>query len=231
MSKENILLVEDDPNLGQVIKDHLEFRGYLTVLCRDGESAWNTFLASPFDLCVVDIMMPKKNGLELVKSIRERDGHVPLLFISARTLDEDKILGLQTGADDYILKPFRMEELVLRMEVFLRRSQNQKWTPEPLGIGEYHLDPHNHMLLHPKGNQTLTKKETEILLYFCRHKDQVVKREDILTLVWGEDDYFMGRSLDVYISRIRKYLQHDKRVEIQTIFAVGFKLQVREVQM
>ena len=228
MSKGKILLVEDDLHLGQVIKDHLEFRGYLTVLCRDGERAWESFLVSPFDLCVIDIMMPKKNGLELVRLIRERDGHVPLLFISARTLDEDKILGLQTGADDYILKPFLMEELVLRMEVFLRRSHSQKWSPQPLEIGEYQLDLDHQVLFHPKGKQALTKKETDILLYFCRHVGQPVKREDILTLIWGEDDYFMGRSLDVYISRIRKYLRHDPCVEIQTIFAVGFKLMVRE---
>jgi DNA-binding response OmpR family regulator len=227
MSKATLLLVEDDSNLGFVIKDHLDFRGYAVHWCKDGETAWNTFQSSSFDLCILDIMLPKMNGFELIKFIREHNEQVPVIFISARAFNEDKIEGLKLGADDYVIKPFSIEELVLRIEVFLKRSKKKTSSQNLFTINEYTFNYSDQTLTHYCETLTVTKKEAEVLKLLCTHLNETVKREDILKLIWGDDDYFMGRSLDVYISRIRKYLRHDRKVEINNIFAVGFKLTIK----
>jgi len=222
-----VLLVEDDSNLGFVIKDHLEFREYAVTLCMDGETAWKIFQETEFDICVLDIMLPGKSGLELIKLIRSKSEYIPVLFISARSLNEDKIHGLTLGADDYIIKPFSIEELVLRMEVFLRRIKKLSLVKDTYIIGNYQFNYKDQLLVNPSGTVKLTKKEAEILKFFCSNINITVKREDILNLIWGDDDYFMGRSLDVYISRLRRYLKHDPTIELANIFAVGFRLTIK----
>ncbi len=227
MSKTKILLVEDDFNLGFIIKDQLEIRNYEIQWCTDGSDAWDLFTTTDFDLCILDIMLPGKNGFELIKNIRAKNENIPVIFISARALNEDKITGLKLGADDYIVKPFSMEELTLRIEVFMKRTKKTTPIKNISKIGSYTFDYSNHELIHSKEKFILTKKEADIIHYMSSHIDVTVKREDILKLVWGDDDYFMGRSLDVYLSKIRKYFRHDSRIEIVNVFAVGFRLVVR----
>jgi DNA-binding response OmpR family regulator len=229
MNRVKVLLVEDDPNLGFVIKDHLDFRGYITTLSPDGHDAWEKFQKTSFDICVLDIMLPKKNGFELLKSIREMDSNIPVIFISARALSEDKITGLKLGADDYVIKPFSIEELVLRIEVFINRPKKIDPIKNSYKIGNYMFNYLNQELIHKSETIAVTNKEAEILKILCMHMEETVKREDILKLIWGEDDYFMGRSLDVYVSRIRKYFKLDNRIQIANVFAVGFRLVVVEL--
>lgn len=219
-----ILLVEDDPSLGFVIRDGLLNRGYDVAWCTDGEQARDAFGSRPFDLCVLDVMLPKTDGFTLAQEIRKGNPTVPILFVTAKSMLEDKIAGFTAGGDDYLVKPFSMEELVLRMEVFLRRTS----TPEAaqlLTLGSYRFDPRNLMLRHAKGDKVLTQKESEVLELLSRNRDRVLKREEILKQVWGDDDYFLGRSLDVFISKLRKYLKEDPTLEIVNYHGVGFRLE------
>lgn len=220
-----ILLVEDDPNLGFVIKDNLSHKGYQTTLCTNGEEGLQRFLDRSFDICILDVMMPKKDGFSLAQSIREKNTEVPILFITAKSMLEDKINGFRAGGDDYIVKPFSMEELYLRIEVFLRRTKSTA-TESCFELGEFTFDWHTLTLKHSSGSKTLTQKEAEVLKLLCANKERVMKREEILTTVWGDDDYFMGRSLDVFISKLRKYLKDDPKVEIVNYHGVGFRLEV-----
>jgi DNA-binding response OmpR family regulator len=223
-----ILLVEDDPGLGFVIKDNLILKGYDVTLCVNGEEGQQTFNKQTFDLCIFDVMMPKKDGFSLAQSIREKNQQVPILFVTAKGMLEDKIAGFTAGGDDYIVKPFSMEELCLRIEVFLKRSAYQPAAEESFPLGEYTFDCGNLSLLHKSGPKTLTQKEADVLKMLCIHKDRILKREDILKAVWGDDDYFMGRSLDVFISKLRKYLKEDSSVEIANYHGVGFRLEIKE---
>ncbi len=221
-----ILLVEDDPALGFVIKDNLTVRGFAVSLCKDGEEGYEVFSKDKFDLCILDVMLPRKDGFTLASQIREKDTRVPVLFLTAKSMTEDRIAGFRAGGDDYIIKPFSMEELMLRMEVFLRRSQPTS-TEEKLTIGHYMFDCRNLVLLHPSGPRTLTHKEAAVLKLLCTNRDRVLKREEILKSIWGDDDYFMGRSLDVFISKLRKYLKSDPSIEIVNYHGVGFRLQAQ----
>jgi len=227
MGAAKIMLVEDDPNLGYVINDYLTFKGYKTTLFEDGEKAWQAFAELPFDICVLDIMLPNKNGFELLKAIRNSNAEIPVLFISARALDEDKITGLRLGADDYIVKPFSVEELHLRIEVFLNRPKKVQSLETVVQIGAYGFDYLNHQLNSAYGSLKITHKEAQILKLLYTHLNQTVERDTILQLIWGDTDYFMGRSLDVYLSRLRKYMQDDPSVDIVNVYGVGFKLAVR----
>ncbi|MFY8037846.1 MAG: response regulator transcription factor [Cyclobacteriaceae bacterium] len=220
-----ILLVEDDPNLGFVIKDNLIHKGYQTTLCTNGEDGLQMFLDRSFDICILDVMMPKKDGFSLAQSIRQKNTEIPILFITAKSMLEDKINGFHAGGDDYIVKPFSMEELYLRIEVFLRRTKAAV-TEVCFELGEFTFDWHTLTLKHSTGSKTLTQKEAEVLKLLCANKERVMKREEILTTVWGDDDYFMGRSLDVFISKLRKYLKEDPKVEIVNYHGVGFRLEV-----
>jgi DNA-binding response OmpR family regulator len=223
-----ILLVEDDPTLGYVIKDGLVHKGYDVTLCKDGEHGQTLFAQQLFDLCIFDVMMPKKDGFTLAKEIRDKNSQVPILFVTAKTMLEDKMEGFRAGGDDYILKPFSMEELVARIEVFLRRSKhNGHQENGTFELGGFKFDSKNFKLNHEAGEKVLTPKEAEVLRLLCIHKDRVLKREEILTTVWGDDDYFMGRSLDVFISKLRKYLKEDPNVEIVNYHGVGFKLEAK----
>jgi DNA-binding response OmpR family regulator len=220
-----ILLVEDDPNLGFVIKDNLTVKGYSVFLCSNGEEGLATFSHSQFDLCILDVMMPKKDGFTLAQQIREKNQQIPILFVTAKSMLEDKIAGFKSGGDDYIIKPFSMEELILRIEVFLRRTSSQS-NEQHYELGTFNFDCHNFTLHHSSGEKTLTQKEAEVLKLLCENKDRVLKREEILKKVWGNDDYFLGRSMDVFISKLRKYLKEDPNVQIVNYHGVGFKLEV-----
>jgi DNA-binding response OmpR family regulator len=224
----NILLVEDDPSLGFVIKDNLIHKGYQVTLCTNGEEGDQQFQTHSFDLCILDVMMPKKDGFSLAQSIRAKNKEVPILFVTAKSMLEDKIIGFNSGGDDYLVKPFSMEELYLRMEVFLRRTGAGSHSVDEASysIGDFNFDCKNFSLQHATGFKTLTQKEAEVLRLLCSNKDRVLKREEILTTVWGDDDYFMGRSLDVFISKLRKYLKDDPKVEIVNYHGVGFRLEV-----
>lgn len=222
-----ILLVEDDPSLGFVIKDNLSLKGYDVTLCTDGEAAENTFNTSTFQLCIFDVMLPKKDGFSLAKYVRSKNKNIPILFLTAKAMMEDKLTGFQTGADDYITKPFSLEELLCRIEVFLRRSSEKLPTQlKKFHVGSYEFDYTTLTLRNPASEKTLTQKEAEVLqlLYYNRHR--VLKREEILKEVWGDDDYFMGRSMDVFISKLRKYLKEDPAVQIVNYHGVGFRLEV-----
>lgn len=221
----NILLVEDDPALGFVIKDNLLQKGYNVTLCTDGEEGHQSFANGKFDLCIFDVMMPKKDGFALAQSVRAKNHEVPILFVTAKAMLEDKLSGFKAGGDDYIVKPFSMEELYARIEVFLRRS-NGNHKEENFKLGSFTFDSKNFTLQHASGSKALTQKESEVLKMFCLNPDRVLKREEILKAVWGDDDYFMGRSMDVFISKLRKYLKEDPTVQIVNFHGVGFKLEL-----
>jgi DNA-binding response OmpR family regulator len=221
-----ILLVEDDPNLGFVIKDNLEVKGYEVTLCDNGEEGEQKFQQNTFDLCILDVMMPRQDGFSLAKAIRETNKQIPILFVTAKSMLEDKIAGFQSGGDDYIVKPFSMEELLLRIQVFLRRSRNTGQPNNRFTIGNYTFDFSNYNLHHASGDKVLTQKEAEVLKLLCESQERVLKREEILKAVWGDDDYFLGRSMDVFISKLRKYLKEDPKVQIVNYHGVGFRLQV-----
>ena len=222
-----ILLVEDDAALGFVIKDNLAHKGYDVTLCKDGEQGHEVFHQQLFDLCILDVMMPKKDGFTLAQEVRKKNNHIPILFVTAKAMLEDKLQGFRAGGDDYILKPFSMEELFARIDVFLRRTNGNHQESNSFTLGEFLFDGKNFKLSHPSGEKTLTQKEAEVMNLLCLHKERVLKREEILKAVWGDDDYFMGRSLDVFISKLRKYLKEDPRVEIVNYHGVGFKLEVK----
>lgn len=225
MSKSKILLVEDDPSLGFVVKDNLSLKGYDVTLCKDGEEGEQEFTKNSFNICVLDVMLPKKDGFALARSIREKDKNVPIIFLTAKAMTDDKLEGFGTGADDYITKPFSLEELYCRIEVFLKRSTTSAGeNAGSLSIGEYEFDTANFTLKHKNEERVLTSREAEILKQLYSHRDRVLKREEILLAVWGNDDYFLGRSLDVFISKIRKYLKDDPNVQITNFHGVGFKL-------
>jgi DNA-binding response OmpR family regulator len=221
-----ILLVEDDPNLGFVIKDNLILKGFDVTLCENGADGYQTFQQKPFDLCILDVMMPKQDGFSLAKSIREKNKQVPILFVTAKSMLEDKIAGFESGGDDYIVKPFSMEELLLRISVFLRRSNTTNGHEEVFNIGSFSFNFTNLRLQHASESKILTHKEAEVLRLLCENKNRVLKREEILKAVWGDDDYFLGRSMDVFISKLRKYLKDDPSVQIVNYHGVGFRLEV-----
>jgi DNA-binding response OmpR family regulator len=221
-----ILLVEDDPSLGFVMKDNLTLNGYDVTLCENGADGYKVFLDKKFDLCVLDVMMPKQDGFSLARSIREKNKQVPILFVTAKSMIEDKIAGFESGGDDYIVKPFSMEELLLRIGVFLRRSNKINGQEEIFSIGSFGFNFTN-LLLH-QGNESriLTHKEAEVLKLLCENRHRVLKREEILKAVWGDDDYFLGRSMDVFLSKLRKYLKDDAHVQIVNYHGVGFRLEI-----
>ena len=227
-TKANILYVEDDSSLSFVIKDNLEENGYTVVHCTDGESAWQQFMKHTFDLCLLDVMLPKKDGFALATQIRKKNALIPIIMLTAKNMDEDKIHGFKTGVDDYITKPFNMQELLLRMEVFLKRTKIDATVfPSEVTIGSIIFHYEELELQTLEGIVQLTQKEADLLKYFCLHVNQTLKREDILLSVWGKDDYFLGRSMDVFITKLRKHLKADPAIEIQTIHGKGFKFLVK----
>lgn len=223
----HVLLVEDDASLGFVIKDNLEQESMQVTLCTDGESALETFNASNFDICILDVMLPKLDGFSLAALIREKNKEVPLIFLTAKSMKEDKINGFKLGADDYIVKPFNIEELILRMQVFLKRTGKRDHQDTYI-IGKYVFDFTNLELVYDDKARKLTRKEALLLKQFCAHKNEMIQRETLLKLVWDTDDYFAGRSMDVFISKLRKYFTDDPSIEISNHHGVGFKFEVKE---
>ena len=222
--KAHLLYVEDDESLSFVTRDNLELEGYKVTYCEDGKKAMETFPKENFDLCILDVMLPEVDGYTIAKEIRKKNAQVPIIFLTAKSLKEDKIYGLRLGADDYITKPFSIEELILKIEIFLKRSQIvTKEQPTSFDIGEFNFDYKNLALKNDTGQKQLTQKEADLLKFFIENKNEVLKRAQILESLWGEDDYFMGRSLDVFISRLRKYLKEDENLKIENIHGVGFR--------
>lgn len=221
-------MVEDDLNLGFVIADNLKEEGYDVVHCPDGQTAWDHFQKKSFDLVLLDIMLPKKDGFSLARLIRKKNVMIPLLFLTAKSMEEDKVAGFEIGADDYITKPFSMKELLLRIEVFLRRTRAltaDKNLNYPIGHLTFN---YAELLLNmPDGNAvSLTQKEADLLKFFCENINKTLRRDEILLHVWGKADYFLGRSMDVFVTKLRKHFIADPRVELATIHGVGFKLVV-----
>jgi DNA-binding response OmpR family regulator len=221
----NILLAEDDTNLGFVIRDNLEKHGYSVALCKDGEEALEAFEKQKYHICILDIMMPKMDGFTLAERIRNENSQVPILFLTARTMKEDRLKGFLLGGDDYITKPFSIEELIMRIQVFVRRSKaGLRQQGKVVPIGKYTFDHENLLLGIEDRHKQLTQMEADILRYLYDNEGAIVRRSDILENIWGEDDYFSGRSLDVFISRLRKYLKKDEKIKIVNHHGVGFKL-------
>ncbi len=225
MSKAKVLLAEDDLSLGFVIKDNLQDSGYEVTHCPDGEIAWQYFQKKEFDICLIDINMPVRDGFSLAKKIRQQSDVIPILFITAKSLQEDKLKGFQAGADDYITKPFSIPELLLRMEVFLRRTKKlQADTKEEYRIGKLRFVFNELKIYNGDEVITLTQRESDLLRFFASHINKILKREEVLLHVWGKDDYFLGRSMDVFITKLRKYLKADPDILLETIHGVGFRL-------
>jgi len=228
-SKAHLLYVEDDESLSFVTRDNLELHGYQVTYCEDGQKALDVIQSTQrFDLCILDVMLPEVDGFTLAQEIRKRDEQVPIIFLSAKSMKQDKIHGLTLGADDYITKPFSIEELLLKIDIFLRRTRfmSAARTNTPVVIGDYTFDYKNLSLAHGDLAETLTQKEADLLRLLNENRNQVVKRSYILESIWGKDDYFLGRSLDVFISRMRKYLNQDDRIKVENIHGVGFKFRV-----
>jgi DNA-binding response OmpR family regulator len=227
-NKKKVLLVEDDTNLGNLLQDSLEIKNYDVVLKRNGEDAFNEFKVNKFDMCILDVMMPKKDGFTLAKEIRRMNSQVPIMFLTAKALKEDTIEGLKLGADDYMTKPFSMEELTLRMEnIFKRLPKNEASTQNKFKIGRFDFDNTMRILKIGDKETKLTTKESELLKMLAVYLDRILEREVALNAVWGTDSYFAGRSMDVYIAKLRKYLKDDPNVEILNIHGTGFKMIVK----
>jgi len=222
--KLKILLAEDDLNLGMLLVDYLETEGFEVKLCKDGDLALKAFTANQFDLCLLDVMMPKIDGFSLAKEMRKKDKVIPVIFITARSLKEDKLKGYDLGADDYVTKPFDEEELLWKIKALIRRIPESKaeQKTEIISIGKYVFDFNNQSLIINSSTKRITEKECDILKYLSDHRNKVIKREEMLKDLWGENDYFFGRSLDVFITKMRKYLKEDPELSIENVFGVGF---------
>ena len=226
-----LLLVEDDENLGFVTKEALEEKGYHVIWAKDGEEGYEKFHSTSVNLCLIDVMMPKKDGFTLAKEIREIDQEVPLFFLTARSLEEDKIKGLSIGADNYITKPFSVDVLDLRIKNLLSRVHKKDQTTQnkdTYQIGKFTFKFPEQELHIEQEVIKLTKKEAALLRLLCIHENEILKRNSILRIIWGSDDYFLGRSMDVFITKLRKHLSKDPEITISNIHGVGFKLEIQK---
>lgn len=226
---QKILLAEDDPNLGELLKDYLELKGKFDVsLCTDGQEAMEAFRNETFDLCIFDVMMPKKDGFSLGKDIRKVNKTVPIIYATAKGMMEDKTQAFELGGDDYITKPFRVEELLLRINALLKRAAKDKEEElaDKFEIGNYFFDYTSQIISFKGQQQKLSTKEAELLRLLCLKKNDVLTREEALVKIWHDDNYFTGRSMDVFLSKLRKYLKEDPSVEIVNVHGKGYKLLV-----
>lgn len=226
MTKARILLAEDDPNLGQLLKNYLIAREYETTLVTDGAQAMQVFRKEKYHLCLLDVMMPELDGFTLAKEIRALDPQIPIIFLTAKNLKEDVIEGFKSGADDYLTKPFSMEELIYRIEAILRRTSGKQVDTSAgfYTIGKFTFDVTKQILTYNDQSRKLTTKESELLELLCRHRNEVLERNFALRSIWIDDNYFNARSMDVYITKLRKYLSRDTSVEILNIHGKGYKL-------
>ena len=228
--KIKVLLVEDDVNLGLVISDHLQSNGYEVTIADDGAEGLVEFNSENYHLCILDVMLPKLDGFSVARDIRKVNTEVPILFLTAKSMTEDKIKGFESGGDDYLTKPFSVEELQLRVKALLKRVklEGKEKPPKEIMIGYYQYNVENQSLYLNDFKKVLTKKEAQILNLLYKYKNQVITREIILKAVWGQDDYFVGRSLDVFITKLRKYFKDDSRIIISNLHGVGFKFEIPE---
>ena len=229
--KATILYVEDDLTLSFVTRDNLQMNGYEVDFCGDGVTALEMINKRTYDFCILDVMLPKMDGFTLATRIREKNKEIPILFLTARSTKEDRLTGLRLGADDYLTKPFSIEELVLKIEVFLRRSKivaSDDQVRQKFKLGKLLFDAANQQLDDGKTTTTLTHRENELLKFFSLHLNQIIKREELLLQVWGNDHFFASRSLDVFISRLRKIIDSDPRVTLENIHNVGYRMKVKE---
>jgi len=224
--KIKILLVEDDPNFGSVLKNYLELNDYDVKLSTDGNSGYEMFVSGKFDICILDVMMPKKDGFTLAKEIREKDSNIPIIFLTAKTMKDDMLSGFQVGADDYITKPFDSEVLLYKLKAILKRSADKSHDTslKEFTIGKYnfHFD-HRTIMLNGE-SQKLSPKEAELLRLLCVYKNELLPRQKALKEIWGDDNYFNARSMDVFITKLRKYLKDDPSLDIINIHGRGFRL-------
>lgn len=230
-NKPRILYVEDDEALSYVTRDNLEMNGFDITWCPDGLEGWKAFHKAEFDLCLLDVMLPKSDGFDLARKIRRVNEDIPIIFLTARTMKEDRIEGLKLGADDYITKPFSIEELQLKIRVFLQRPKKVVKSEHitVFELGSFSFDLENQLLIRGKSEQKLTLREAELLAFMVRNKNRTLEREDILDAVWKNSDFFISRSLDVFVSRLRKYLKADPTVNIENVHGIGFKLKVTQL--
>ncbi|MDI9861341.1 MULTISPECIES: response regulator transcription factor [Flectobacillus] len=223
-----ILLAEDDPNLGQLLQEYLTIKGFEATLAKDGDDALSKFVLTDYDLCIFDVMMPKKDGFTLAKEVRMSDKDTPIIFLTAKAMKEDTLQGFKVGADDYMTKPFSMEELLARIQAILRRSQKQATDnavkSNTFVIGAYEFDSEKQLLFHASGQQKLTSKESELLKLLCENIGKPVSRSFALKMVWGDDTYFNARSMDVYITKLRKFFKEEPTIQIINLHGEGFKL-------
>lgn len=227
-TEKRLLLVEDDLSLGFLLMEFLESEGFQIKWCRDGASGLKQFKQEAYHLCILDVMMPQMDGFCLARHIRKENASVPFLFLTARLLKDDKLKGYALGAEDYITKPFDEDELLCKVRVILRRSQRNQTAPSPtqFTIGDYFFDYNRQELSYKGETQRITEKENEVLRLLCLNKNKILRRDDAVEKIYGKRDYFLGRSFDVFISRLRKLLRHDSNVSIDNVFKVGFILQV-----
>ncbi|HRO07480.1 MAG TPA: response regulator transcription factor [Saprospiraceae bacterium] len=228
-----ILLVEDDQNFGDVLKSYLEMHDFEVTLATDGEAGYEAFRKGSFDLCITDVMMPKKDGFSLAKDIRNHNKEMPIIFLTAKILKEDVLEGFKLGGDDYITKPFNSEELLLRIKAVMRRVSKPEASPEnqrEFNIGDFHFDFALRILTYTPDGSTdkLSPKEAQLLRLLCFRVNDVLQRSEALTKIWEDDNYFTARSMDVFITKIRKYLAKDNNIEIQNIHGNGFRLYIKE---
>ncbi len=230
--KQHILLAEDDFDYASILKQYLEFSGFHVTWAKDGKEALKIFPETNPDICVLDVMMPHMDGFTLAENIIENHPETPFIFLTAKSLKEDKIKGLRLGADDYVVKPFEVEELILRIHNILKRTQKAIATPasesKKFEIGTYVFDGENYTLAHEKVIHRITEKEAHLIRFLYANKNKLVKREEILKEIWGNDDFFSGRSMDVFISRLRKYFSEDPDISIPSIRGLGFQFNSKE---
>lgn len=228
-AKAHLLYVEDDESLSFVTRDNLEREGYQITCSADGGEALQLITTQKYDLCILDVMLPKVDGFTLAEELRKTDQQTPILFLTARSLEEDRLRGLRLGGDDYLTKPFSIEELVLKIDIFLRRRQILSDSrPSHYLLGRYRFDYNNLLLAKADAERRLTQREADLLKYLLDRPGEVLRRGDILRQVWGKDDYFLGRSLDVFISRLRKYLRDEPGISIENVHGIGFRLDIPE---
>jgi len=223
-----VLLTEDDKNLGTILKAYLEAKGFPTDLCTDGREGLERFKREEYQFCILDVMMPVMDGFALAAEIRKLDKKVPLLFLTAKTMQEDKLQGFELGADDYLTKPFSMEELLLRMKAILRRTAEDTVRPTHFELGSFTFDYNRQILTNKEGENKLTSKEAELLRLLCENMNKVLDRSVALNKIWFDDSYFNARSMDVYVTKLRKYFKGDPKIELMNVHGVGFKLVVNE---
>ena len=229
-NRQKVLLVEDDPNLGLLLQDYLQLKGkYDVELAKDGDEGLKAFTSGHFNICILDVMMPKKDGFTLGKEIRKLNPDIPIIFATAKTMIEDKSEAFNLGGDDYITKPFRIEELLLRINALLKRAGNQGRNaaydqPDKFEIGDYQFDYTSQVIKKDEFQQKVSTKEAELLRLLCLKKNTVLTREEALLSIWHNDNYFNGRSMDVFLSKLRKYLKDDPKVEILNVHGKGYKL-------